>query len=157
MGNGRVVRPGVRLGVDVGSVRVGVARSDPSGTLAIPVVTLKRGKSDIDELCALIAEYEAIEVLVGLPLGLSGKPGAAAGIAGSYAEEVALKAAPVPVRLVDERLTTVQAQRGLKESGITTRQSRTMVDQAAAVIIVQHALDFERQTGEALGTTVRTP
>ena len=147
----------MRIGVDVGSVRVGVARSDPAGTLALPIATLKRGETDITEICHLAAEYEAIEILVGLPLGLSGKRGAAAGIAEAFAAELAVKCAPTPVKLVDERLTTVQAQRGLQESGITTRQSRTMVDQAAAVIIVQHALDSERQTGEPLGTTVRTP
>jgi putative Holliday junction resolvase len=151
------VRSGVRIGVDVGSVRIGVARSDPGGTLAVPVETVKRGKGDLDAIVALAQGYEALEILVGLPLGLSGKPGGAAEIAARFAAELALKATPIPVRLVDERLTTVQAQRGFKESGVTTRQGRSIVDQAAAAIIVQHALDSERQTGEPLGTTVRTP
>ncbi len=151
------MRPGVRIGVDVGSVRVGVARSDPAGTLAVPVETLKRGNSDISTICDLVQEYEALEILVGLPLGLSGKPGLAAETARDYAKELALRVSPTPVKLVDERLSTVQAERGFKESGITTRQGRAFVDQAAAVIIVQHALESERRTGEPPGTTVRTP
>lgn len=151
------MRSGVRIGVDVGQVRVGVARSDPFGTLAVPVETLKRGKTDIAAIGAFAIEYEALEVLVGLPLSLSGKRGKAADIAIEYAATLAEYIAPIPVRLVDERLTTVQAQRGLKESGITTRQGRAVVDQAAAVIIVQHALESERKSGEPLGTTVRTP
>ena len=151
------MRPGVRIGVDVGSVRVGVARSDPAGTLAVPVETLKRGKTDVAAICDFVHEYEAIEILVGLPLSLSGKAGAAAKTATEYAHRLAILASPTPVKLVDERLSTVQAERGLKESGITTRQGRSVVDQAAAVIIVEHALESERRTGEPLGTTVRTP
>ncbi len=151
------MRPGVRIGVDVGSVRVGVARSDPAGTLAIPVETLKRGKSDMRTICELAQEFEAIEILVGLPLGMSGKAGAAAETARDYAQTLAKLASPTPVKLVDERLSTVQAERGFKEAGITTRQGRAFVDQAAAVIIVQHALESERRTGEPPGTTVRTP
>ena len=151
------MRPGVRIGVDVGSVRVGVARSDPAGTLAVPVETLKRGKTDVAAICDFVREYEAIEILVGLPLSLSGKAGAAAETASEYAHRLAILASPTPVKLVDERLSTVQAERGLKESGITTRQGRSVVDQAAAVIIVEHALESERRTGEPLGTTVRTP
>ena len=151
------MRHGVRIGIDVGSVRIGVARSAPAGTLAVPVDTVKRGKGDLGSICAIAVEYEALEILVGLPLGLSGKAGAAAEIAQRFAADLALEAAPIPVRLVDERLTTVQAQRGFQESGVTTRQGRSIVDQAAAAIIVQHALDSERQTGEPLGTTVRTP
>lgn len=151
------MRSGVRLGVDVGQVRVGVARSDPAGTLAFPVETLKRGKTDIPAICEMAREYEVLEVLVGLPLGLSGKAGKAAELARAYAEELAVQVHPIPVKLVDERLTTVEAQRSLRDSGITTRQGRGVIDQAAAVVIVQHALESERQSGEPLGTTVRTP
>jgi putative Holliday junction resolvase len=98
-----------------------------------------------------------LEVLVGHPISMSGKPGKAAEIAVEFAEELAATMPSICVKLVDERLTTVQAQRGMQDSGVTTRQSRDRIDQAAAAIIVQHALEFERQTGEALGTTVRTP
>jgi len=150
------MRLGVRIGIDVGSVRVGIARSDASGTLAVPVETLKRDSRLLDAVAHTVTEYEAIEVLVGFPLSMSGKPGKAASIATEFADELAPRIAPVPVKLVDERLTTVQAQRGLHEVGKTTRQSRFTVDQAAAVIIVQHALDAERRSGTPLGTTVRT-
>lgn len=151
------MRPGIRFGVDVGSVRVGVARSDASGSLAVPVATLRRGKGDLAALVTLVAEYEPLEVLVGMPLSMSGQPGKAAALATRYAEALAEAIAPIPVLMVDERLSTVQAQRGLHEAGRTTRQGRSVVDQAAAVIIVQHALDAERATGEPLGTNVRTP
>lgn len=151
------MRPGVRLGIDVGQVRVGVARSDPAGTLAFPVETLKRGNTDIPAICKLAREYEVLEILVGLPLSLSGKAGKAAEIARAYAHELAVQVSPTPVKLVDERLTTIQAERSLRDSGISTRQGRAVVDQAAAVVIVQHALESERQSDEPLGITVRTP
>jgi putative Holliday junction resolvase len=141
----------------VGSVRIGVARSDPSGTLAVPVETVRRGKGDVAQIVRLAAEYEALEILVGHPLSMSGQPGKAAAIAVDFAEQLAAALPSLDIKLVDERLTTVQAQRGMQDSGVTTRQGRDRIDQAAAVIIVQHALEFERQNGEALGTTVRTP
>lgn len=151
------MRHGVRIGIDVGAVRVGVARSDPDGQLAVPVETLARGRGDISSIVALVAEYEAIEVVVGLPISMSGTEGPAAVNAREYAEELAIAAAPVPVRLVDERLSTTQAQRGLAAAGRSTRQSRSIVDQAAAVIIVQHALEAERAAGGPIGQTVRIP
>ncbi len=149
------VRRGVRIGVDVGKVRVGVARSDLDGQLAVPVETLARGAGDIAAIADFVDEYDALEVLVGLPISLSGREGPAAAQARIYAQELAVAVAPVPVRLVDERLSTVQAQRGLLAAGKTTRQSRSVLDQAAAVIIVQHALEAERVAGRPIGTTVR--
>ncbi len=149
------VRRGVRIGVDVGKVRVGVARSDLDGQLAVPVETLARGAGDIAAVADFVNEYDALEVLVGLPISLSGREGPAAVQARIYAQELATAVAPVLVRLVDERLSTVQAQRGLRAAGKTTRQSRSVLDQAAAVIIVQHALEAERVAGRPTGTTVR--
>lgn len=148
------MRTGVRIGIDVGSVRVGIARSDATGTLAVPVQTVKRDGQIFKAVADLAQEYGALEILVGLPLGMSGHRGKAAAIASDFAAELAPTVAPTPVKLVDERLTTVQAQRGLHDAGKTTRQSRSTVDQAAAVIIVQHALDAEQRTGTPLGTTV---
>jgi putative holliday junction resolvase len=147
-------RPGVRLGVDVGSVRVGVARSDASGLIATPVATLARKGPSLAELATLVAEVEALEVIVGLPLHLSGREGPSAAAARAYAIELASSVAPVPVRLVDERLSTVGATRGLREAGIDSRRGRGLVDQAAAVIILQAALDTERSTGRPPGETV---
>lgn len=151
------MRRGVRLGVDVGTVRVGVARSDPSGLLATPVETLARDTRtgrDVDALAALVLELGAIEVVVGLPTSLSGREGAAAGAARAYAEAVARRVSPVPVRLVDERLSTVTAQRSLRDAGVRGRRHRPVVDQAAAVVILQTALDAERASGRAPGSEI---
>jgi putative Holliday junction resolvase len=149
----------VRVGVDVGSVRVGVAASDPSGLLATPVRTVARdveGGADLEEVAAVVAEREAIEVVVGLPRTLAGDEGAAATTARTYAGRLAARVAPVPVRLVDERLTTVDAHRSLRDSGVAGRRQRAVVDQAAAVLILQVALDTERGSGRPPGELVRT-
>ena len=148
------VRQGVRIGVDVGSVRVGVAACDPAGLIATPVSTLSRGKGDLDALAALVAEREAVEVLVGLPTSLSGRAGPAAAAAEAYAGALAGRVL-VPVRLVDERFSTVGAQRDLRASGVDTRRGRSVIDQAAAVIILQGALDAERSSGLAPGRLVQ--
>jgi putative Holliday junction resolvase len=149
------VRPGVRIGIDVGSVRVGVARTDPSGLLAVPVETVARGEGDLARIAGIVAEHEAVEVVVGLPLSMSGKPGPAAAAAREFATSLMPVVAPVPVRLVDERLSTVSATRDLRAAGRTSRASRAVVDQAAAVVIVQYAVDSERATGVAPGTLVQ--
>jgi putative Holliday junction resolvase len=149
------VRPGVRIGIDVGSVRIGVARTDPSALLAFPVETVSRGDGDLARIAQLVGEHGAVEVVVGLPLSMSGKPGAAADIARAFALDLAPVVAPVPVRLVDERLSTVSATRDLRAAGRTSRTSRAVVDQAAAVVIVQYAVDSERATGVAPGILVQ--
>ncbi|MGB8020268.1 MAG: Holliday junction resolvase RuvX [Candidatus Nanopelagicales bacterium] len=146
------MRRGVRVGVDVGTVRIGVARTDPEGILAVPVETVRRGEGDLARIAALVAESEAIEVLVGLPLATSGRPGRAATAAREFAHELGALVAPVPIRLIDERFTTVTAAQGLRQAGRTTRSSRAVIDQAAAVVIVQYAVDTERATGRAPGT-----
>jgi putative Holliday junction resolvase len=139
--------------VDVGSVRVGVSTCDPAGLIATPVQTLRRGRGDLDALSQLVTEREAVEVVVGLPTTLAGRHGTAAQAAEAYAAELA-GLVEVPVRLVDERLSTVGAQRDLRASGVSTRRGRGVVDQAAAVIILQAALDAERQSGTAPGRVV---
>jgi putative Holliday junction resolvase len=146
-------RRGVRIGLDVGSVRVGVARTDPDGILAVPVTTLKRhvAKQDIDELAALIIDYEPLEIVVGLPVTLRGESGLAAEAAVAYAYDVhdslVGNQVLVPIRLIDERMSTSQAHRQLQSAGRDSRKGRSVVDQAAAVIIVQQAVDQERATG----------
>ena len=149
------LRPGVRIGIDVGSVRIGVARSDVSATLAVPVETVARGPGDLDRLAELIAEHEAIEVIVGLPLTLAGRSGPAAAAASEFARALADRVTPLPVRLVDERLSTVTATRGLREAGRSAKSGRSVVDQAAAVVLVQYAVDSERATGRAPGQLVQ--
>ncbi len=149
------MRRGVRIGVDVGSVRIGVARTDPEGVLGVPVETVPRGEGDVARIVALVAQYEAIEVVVGLPLAMSGRPGPAAAGARAFATQLAVALGSLPVRLVDERLSTVAATRGMRESGRNARNARAVVDQAAAVIIVQYAVDSERATGRVPGIPVQ--
>jgi putative Holliday junction resolvase len=105
-------------------------------------------------VAALAAEHGAVEVVVGLPLSLSGRAGPAVAAARAFAAELATAARPVPVRLVDERLSTVTATRGLREAGRTARSGRSIVDQAAAVVIVQYSIDMERSTGKPPGVLV---
>ena len=147
---------GVRLGVDVGDVRIGVARSDPSGLVATPVDTVARGRGDLARLHALLVEEEAVEVVVGLPRSLSGGEGPAAVKVRVFARELAVAVAPVPVRLCDERLSTVSAEATLRERGKKGQKRRAVVDQAAAVVILQNALETERSTGAAPGELVST-
>jgi putative Holliday junction resolvase len=135
------------MGVDVGAVRVGVALSDPHGILASPLVTLRRdpaGERDIAELVRLAGEHKVVEIVVGLPRTLRGKRGPAALAAEKYAARLASRATPVPVRLADERLTTVIASRALADRGVRGKRQRAVVDQAAAVAILQSWLDAER-------------
>lgn len=153
-----MTRPGTRLGVDVGSVRVGVAVSDPDALLATPLRTVRAGEDDdvvVAEVARLVAEHGVVEVVVGLPRTLAGGEGTAAQAARKYARALAVRIAPVPVRLHDERLTTVDAHRGLRDSGVDTRRHRAVVDQAAAVLILQSALDAERSSGQPPGELVR--
>ncbi|GII80854.1 putative pre-16S rRNA nuclease [Sphaerisporangium rufum] len=151
------MRPGTRLGVDVGSVRVGVARSDPSGLLATPVETVRRGRGDLDRIAAIAEEAGAVEVVVGLPTSLSGREGSAAATAREFAGRLAGRLAPIPVRLYDERLTTVTAQAGLRASGVKAKDQRGVVDQAAAVVLLQAALDAERASGAPPGRSIEPP
>ncbi len=140
---------GRRLGIDVGTVRIGVACSDPDAILATPVETVKRerGKSSgrhLRRLAELVAEYAAVEVVVGLPRTMGDRAGHSAADAVQLADLLAARIAPVPVRLADERLTTVMAQRSLRRAGLDARAQRSVVDQAAAVTILQGWLDLRR-------------
>ena len=139
---------GVWLGIDVGTVRVGVARSDPSGILATPVTTLTRDPAhdtDLDELVHLVDDTGAAGAVVGLPRTLRGREGPSAELARGYAEQLAERIAPLPVHMVDERLTTVSAQRKLHQNGVRgSKKVRAVIDQAAAVELLQHWLDTNR-------------
>lgn len=150
------MRHGVRLGIDVGKARIGVARCDPDGLIATPVATVARGGGDSVEILRIAAELGAFELIVGLPLALSGAHTASTADAIAFAGSLAAASA-LPVRLVDERLSTVSAQRGLWAAGRTVKRSRAVIDQAAAVIILQQALDFERAGGTPPGSSVVPP
>ncbi len=147
------MRSGIRIGVDVGRARVGVARCVPDGLLATPVETLRRDATTLAALQALIAEVEPLEVVVGLPISLSGSDTASTTDAREFAMALA-KEAQVPVRLVDERLSTVSAQRALHDAGRRAKGSRPVIDQVAAVIILQNALDSERMAARPPGELI---
>ena len=152
--NGWAQLAGVRLGIDPGEARVGVASSDPSGILATPVETVSRGPGDLDRLAALVVEHAAVRVYVGLPRSMSGGEGPSAGRVRAFARELSTRVEPVPVRLCDERLSTVTAEGQLRAQGRKGKKRRAVVDQAAAVIILQGALERERQTGTMAGESV---
>lgn len=144
---------GRRLGVDVGKVRVGVAVSDPDGILATPLVTVPRDMGtaspavpgDIAELVRLVGEHQAVEIVVGLPVRLNGAEGPAAIDIRAYAGRLAEAVGEVPVVLADERMSTVVATRRLAERGVRGKRQRAVVDQAAAVEILQSWLDARRR------------
>jgi putative Holliday junction resolvase len=148
---------GVRLGVDVGTVRVGVAKCDPDGVLATPLITLRRDLNtdsrsvpeDIAQLVRLVETHESVEVVVGLPVTLAGTESHAAAHARAYAQLLAQAIAPVPVRLADERMSTAVATRRLSERGVRGGRRRAVVDQAAAVEILQGWLDAARRHRDA--------
>jgi len=146
-------RRGVRLGVDVGKARVGVARCDPDGLLATPVETVPRDERSIARILELATEHEAIALYVGLPTSLSGGDTPSTADARAFAAELAART-DREVRLVDERLSTVSAHAALRSSGRSQKKSRSIVDQVAAVILLQSALDGEKQTGRPAGTPV---
>lgn len=154
IGGNRALRSGIRLAIDVGSVRIGVAGCDPGGVLASPLATVRRGGGDLAEIARLSVEREVIEVIVGLPTSLSGQAGQAAIGARAFAAELADLVAPVPVRLVDERFTTTLAHSALRAGGRDSKQRRFTVDKAAAALLLQSALDSERLTGSPPGELV---
>lgn len=153
------MRSGVRLGIDVGRVRVGVARTDAGPLLAFPVITLQRDTSDdaiavlVAEVEKLVAEYDAVELIVGLPMNMRGDDTSSTLDARVFANALAL-VSNIPVRLVDERLTTVSASAALRAAGVNSRHQREMIDQQAAVVLLQHAIDSERSSNRAPGHLV---
>lgn len=146
-------RRGVRLGIDVGRARVGVARCDPDGMLAVPVETVQRSDTSIDRLIALATEYEPLEFVVGLPVNMQGNDTASTVDAREFAAEIQART-KVPVRLVDERLSTVTAHAALRSSGRSQKNSRSIVDQIAAVVLLQQAIDTEKSTGTPAGAMI---
>ncbi|GAB96353.1 putative Holliday junction resolvase [Kineosphaera limosa] len=149
------MRRGIRVGVDVGAARVGVALSDPDGLIATPWASLPAQDDPVGALVDLVAHQEAIEVVVGLPRSLSGQEGPAAATARAFAADLRREVpAAVSVRVFDERLSTVQAHRALHASGRPGRRHREVVDQVAAVTILQTALEAERVSGQPAGESV---
>lgn len=145
---------GPRLGIDPGDARIGVASCDPSGILATPVETVPRGTGDLDRIAALVEELGAVLVYVGLPRSLHGGEGPAAGKVRTFARDLVNRLEPCPVYLVDERMSTVTAEAVLRDRGKKGKKRRAVVDQAAAVVILQSAIDTERAQGRPTGERV---
>ena len=151
------MRQGRRIGIDVGDVRIGVAVCDPDGMLATPVETVAAGPDAIGRLAELAREYDAIECVVGMPIGLSGVEGPAAVKVRAFCAGLLAAMDPVPIRLFDERMSTMTAESLLRQGGRSASSKRSVIDQAAATVILQTALDSERTRGSAPGETlVRT-
>lgn len=152
---------GIKLGVDVGTVRVGVAVCDRDAILATPLKTLDRNpkkNSDVRVIASLAEELGAVQVIVGLPRTMKGEEHASARMATEYAEllvrELESRGLDVPVNLVDERLSSVTAHRNLHEAGMSSRNHRKVVDQVAAAGILQHAIDMQKARGTDVGSRV---
>lgn len=145
-------RRGVRIGVDVGRARVGVARCDPDGMLAVPVETVQRNEQAIDRIAAIAADFDVLEFVVGLPVNLMGADTASTTDSREFAAALHARTG-TPVRLVDERLSTVTAHAALRSSGRSQKKSRSIVDQIAAVVLLQQAIDTEKSTGNPTGAT----
>lgn len=146
-------RRGVRLAIDWGDVRIGIAACDPEGVLAYPVGAVEAGPSEIARLLEQVAEFEPLEVLVGLPRSLNGRDGPAAVKARQRAARLA-GSTDVPVRLVDERLTTVTASQRLSAGGKQAKKQRLLIDAAAAAVILEQALAVEHAGDRAPGELV---
>lgn len=140
----------VRLALDPGAVRVGVARS--AGNLAFPVGVVQRGAADIAEIAALAVEHNAAELVIGIPVSLSGSEGPSAEHARHFATALAYALPGLTIRLVDERLTTVQAAQAMRTAGKSAKQQKSSIDAAAATLLLQHVIDTELATGSAPGT-----
>ena len=149
------MRTGVRLAIDLGSVRVGIAKSDPQGILASPlrVEPFTDDETVIAAISALAHDYECLEVIVGLPVSLSGDEALAASAVREFAQKLAGHIA-VPVRLIDERMTTAAARKQLQSAGYSTRTDKHLIDAAAAVILLEDALEAERRQGQPTGEVV---
>ncbi|WP_227589860.1 Holliday junction resolvase RuvX [Demequina pelophila] len=145
----------MRLAVDVGTVRVGVAASDPGGLMAFPVETVQRGDGDVARVAAIVAERNAMTVFVGLPRKLSGLEGSSAEDARAFAGALA-ELVPSTVRLIDERFSTATASQAMRSAGRSSKKQRQVIDQAAAVVILENALDIDRN-GNLANVTSEVP
>lgn len=145
---------GARLGIDWGKARIGVAACNAGVSFAYPVETVQAGADEMRRLVALVAEYEPAVVYVGLPLTLAGERSFAATFVLEKAAQLARAIPATRVRLIDERMSTATASRSLGDAGRRAKQQRKVIDQAAAVEILQRALDAEGRTGDVVGEPV---
>ena len=131
---------GRRIAFDYGDVRTGVALCDPDGILASPLCVLEtRSKGFRADIAALLTEHEPIRIFVGQPLNMSGASGQSAEKVGGFVQLLA-SLTDLPIQLIDERLSTVGAQKKLKDAGVSSRESKSLIDAMAAVAILELGL-----------------
>ena len=152
------MRRGVRLALDVGSVRIGVAFCDADGIMALPLSTITFSADAVNEIAAIVSEYEAIAVYVGKPINLAGVDTKSTTLSIDFARKLAtlVDDPAISIRMIDERLSTVSAHRDLHSAGRNTKNSKEIIDQAAAVIILEQALDSEKRQGDLVGEPVES-
>lgn len=151
------MRPGRRIAIDVGAVRIGLAISDAAGLLASPLSAISRERIESDgfsEIGNLISEYEPIELYVGLPLSLAAGDTSSTKDARNFANQLA-DCLKIPVRMIDERLSTVTASAKLRDAGLDSRRQKTLIDSMSAVEILEFALEIERKSGKPPGIEVQ--
>jgi putative Holliday junction resolvase len=135
---------GRRIAFDYGDVRIGVAISDPDSILASPLATLSSGDPKLfAQISELITEHEPVALYVGEPLNLSGQSSTSAQKAGVFAEKLQSEFS-ISVTMIDERLSTVTATNAMRQSGVNAKDSRSKIDMAAAVAILEQGLAIER-------------
>lgn len=150
------MRKGIRIAIDLGEKRIGVARCDSEATIALPVETIYRcGGQEIYDIADIVEEYQAIEVIIGLPRLLSGIEGKNSADVRQWAQKLSCVIPKIRIRLVDERLSSVSAHQALSAAGMRGQKQRSVVDQQAAVYILEQALEIERKTGNAPGEEVK--
>ncbi|MEY4322264.1 MAG: Holliday junction resolvase RuvX [Actinomycetota bacterium] len=146
------MRFGVRLAIDFGSTRVGIAKCDREGILATPLM-VEPYSDDVTvaaTIASLASEYDCLEIILGNPINLAGDEAQAAQRVREFAQ-VLVQTTDIDVRLVDERLTTAAARKQLQEAGYSTRTDKHLIDAAAAVILLEDALESERRQGRPAG------
>ena len=135
---------GRRIAFDYGDVRIGVAISDPDSILASPLTTLSSGDPKLfTQISELFAEYEPISIYVGEPLNLSGQTSSSAQKAAAFAEKIHAEFS-IPVVMIDERLSSTAAANAMRQSGVNAKDSRSRIDMAAAVAILEQGLAIEK-------------
>jgi len=146
------LRRGRRIGIDYGDVRVGVAVSDPEAILVSPLITLKNNDDLLANIKSLITENEALYIALGSPLHLSGSESSKSKAVAEFAQELQSQIT-VPIHLIDERLSTKNAQHQMRDVGIDTKDSKDIIDQLAAVNILNQAIMLEKSP-QGLGDRV---
>jgi putative Holliday junction resolvase len=147
------MRLGRRIAIDHGAARIGIAMSSVDALISSPLTTISAGESALLDVVEVIREHEPIEVYVGLPLNLSGEFTKSTNDAVAFARALS-SVVSVEVRLVDERMTTRAAQGQLQASGKNSKVSRSLIDAAAASLILEGALAFEKTTGDVPGKSL---